>query len=125
VQTGGKVSGGELQNAIRYLKKAGYPGRDIGVYLLCGLPGQKAEEVYESIRFVQEIGAKAVIAEFSPIPGTELWEEALRVSPYPIDEEPLFQNNTLLPCRSADLDYEMYQRLKRTARASIFFDSSD
>jgi radical SAM superfamily enzyme YgiQ (UPF0313 family) len=118
-QTGGKVTGQELRNAIRYLKKAGYQGRDIGVYLLCGLPGQKAAEVLESIRFVRECGARSIIAEFSPIPGTQLWEEAVRVSPYPIEKEPLFQNNTLLPCQSVDLDYGMYQSLKRSARENL------
>lgn len=124
-QTGGKVSNMELKNAIRNLKKAGYQGRDIGVYLLCGLPDQKASEVYDSIRFVCECGAKPVIAEFSPIPGTPLWEEAVRVSPYPIDREPLFQNKTLLPCQSSDLTYEMYQGLKRMARESLPDDTTD
>jgi len=118
-QTGDKVTGQELHNAIMYLKKAGYQGRDIGVYLLCGLPGQKASEVQDSIRFVQECGARALIAEFSPVPQTLLWEDAVKVSPYPIDKEPLFQNNTLLPCQSADLDYGMYQKLKKSSKENL------
>lgn len=110
--TGGKVDNEEFLNAIANLKQAGYKNEDIGVYLLCGLPGQSAEEVKESIRFVRTCGARPIIAEYSPIPGTGLWNEAAASSPFPIAEEPLFQNNSLLPCRNPSLTYEMYQELK-------------
>jgi radical SAM superfamily enzyme YgiQ (UPF0313 family) len=110
--TGGKVDNNELIDAVVNLKQAGYRNEDIGVYLLCGLPGQSAEEVKESIRFVRSSGARPIIAEYSPIPGTGLWDEAVATSPYPIDVEPLFQNNSLFPCRNDSLTYEMYQTLK-------------
>ncbi len=70
--TGGKVYNEELEEAVRHLRHAGYRNNDIGVYLLCGLPGQSADEVIESIRFVQSCGARPIIAEYSPIPGTAL-----------------------------------------------------
>ena len=98
--TGGKVDNKEFEEAVAHLQRAGYRNEDIGVYLLCGLPGQSAEEVMDSIRFVQSSGAHPIIAEYSPIPGTGLWNEAVASSPYPIADEPLFQNNSLLPCRS-------------------------
>ena len=110
--TGGKVDNKEFVDAIANLKQAGYRNEDIGVYLLCGLPDQTAEEVKESIRFVRSCGARPIIAEYSPIPGTALWNEAVAASPYPIAEEPLFQNNSLLPCRNDSLTYERYQMLK-------------
>ena len=110
--TGGKVDNKEFIDAIVNLRRAGYRNEDIGVYLLCGLPGQSAEEVMESIRFVRSCGARPIIAEYSPIPGTELWNEAVASSPYPIAVEPLFQNNSLLPCRNDSLTYDMYQTLK-------------
>jgi radical SAM superfamily enzyme YgiQ (UPF0313 family) len=110
--TGGKVDNQELIDAVVHLTRAGYRNEEIGVYLLCGLPGQSAEEVMESIRFVRSCGARPIIAEYSPIPGTGLWKEALDSSPYPIALEPLFQNNSLLPCRNDSLTYEMYQALK-------------
>lgn len=114
--TGGKVDNKEFIYALTNLKKAGYKSEDIGVYLLCGLPGQSADEVKESIRFVQSYGARAIIAEYSPIPGTGLWNEAVASSPYPIAAEPLFHNNSLLPCRNPSLTYEMYQNLKLLTR---------
>ncbi|HAR49529.1 MAG TPA: B12-binding domain-containing radical SAM protein, partial [Smithella sp.] len=54
LQTGGKVINEELLNGVRHLKKAGYKTDEIGIYLLCGIPGQKAREVIDSIEFVQE-----------------------------------------------------------------------
>lgn len=114
--TGGKVDNLNLIDAAAHLTRAGYPNDAIGVYLLCGLPGQSAEEVMESIRFVQSCGARPIIAEYSPIPGTGLWKEALDSSPYPIAQEPLFQNNTLLPCQNDSLTYAMYQSLKLMCR---------
>jgi radical SAM superfamily enzyme YgiQ (UPF0313 family) len=114
--TGGKVKNRDLEMAIACLKHAGYHNRDIGVYLLCGLPDQEAAEVRESINYVFSRGAKPIIAEYSPIPQTALWEQAKKVSPYPIADEPLYQNNTLLPCRHDGLDYAMYRALKMLTR---------
>jgi len=115
-ETGGKTTNRQLQDAIGYLKKAGYGSEEIGVYLLCGVPGQTAEEVEESILFVKYCGARPVLAEYSPIPGTALWEESVKVSPFDIASEPLFHNNTLLPCRSEIFTYEMYTKLKQLTR---------
>lgn len=114
--TGGKVDNRELIDALVHLKRAGYRSDEIGVYLLCGLPGQSAEEVKESIHFVRSCGARPILAEYSPIPGTGLWKEALDASPYPIASEPLFQNNSLLPCRNDSFTYEMVQALKLICR---------
>ncbi len=119
--TGSKVDNKEFAEAVGHLHRAGYKSDDIGVYLLCGLPRQTAEEVMESISFVQSSGAHPIIAEYSPIPGTGLWDEAVASSPYPISDEPLFQNNSLLPCRSKLLTHEMYQGLKLMARNAYHF----
>lgn len=115
-QTGGKVRNDDLVRAIRYLKEAGYEGSEIGVYLLCGLPGQTARQVEASIHFVQSLGAKPMLAEYSPIPGTDLWDDACNASLYNLSAEPLCHNNTLLPCRSDSLTFSDYRRLKQLAR---------
>lgn len=115
-QTGGKVNNAELAEAVKNLKNAGFPVGEMGIYILCGLPGQTQEEVAESIRHVQSLGARPVLAEYSPIPGTGLWEDAVASSCYPIAEEPLFHNNTLLPCRNESLTIDSYRRLKLLTR---------
>ena len=67
-ETGGKVDNREFQEAVKNLKKAGYCGEEIGVYLLVGLPGQRAEEVKASIAFVREEGARPNLVDIPPYP---------------------------------------------------------
>ena len=111
-ETGGKVKNEELRKAVIHLKKAGYKTDDIGVYLLCGIPGQKTADVTHSIDFVLKCGAKPVLAEYSPIPGTRMWTDALMASPFDIQHEPLYHNNSLLSCRNDDFSYEVYSKTK-------------
>jgi Fe-S oxidoreductase len=118
IETGGKVDNEDLKEAVAHLKQAGYKFCDIGIYILCGLPGQSASEVRASINLVRLYGANPIIAEFSPIPGTPIWEEAVKSSEYDITGEPLFHNNSLLPCQGEQLTCEMYRELKTLARTS-------
>jgi hypothetical protein len=111
-ETGGKVQNEELLNAVIHLKKAGYQQEDIGIYLLCGIPGQKTADVMHSIDFVLQCGAKPIIAEYSPIPGTKMWSDAVASSPFDIENEPLYHNNSLLCCRNDDFSYDVYSRIK-------------
>ncbi len=113
IKTGGKVKNEELRLAVSHLKNAGYKTGEIGIYLLCGIPGQSAEEVEKSIEFVRECGAKPVLAEYSPIPGTKMWDEAVACSPFDIQREPLYHNNSLLPCRNNDFSFAAYAELKK------------
>jgi len=114
--TGGKVTTEELGQAVAYLQEAGYGRADIGVYLLCGLPGQEAREIEAGIDLVRALGAKPILAEYSPIPGTPLWDEALRHARYDIGKEPLFHNNSLLPCMRPDISTADFQALKSRTR---------
>jgi len=116
VSTGGKVTSEELGRAVAYLREAGYRAGDIGVYLLCGLPGQDAREVACGIDLVRDVGARPLLAEYSPIPGTALWDEARRHARYDIAGEPLFQNNSLLPCLSRTFGPRDVQALKNRTR---------
>jgi len=116
-ETGGKVRSGDLERALRSLRKAGYREGEVGIYLLAGLPGQAVEEIEEGIEYVKGLGGRPILAEYSPIPGTALWEQAVKASPYPIAREPLFHNNTLLPCAEKELTMDVYRELKRRALA--------
>ena len=95
VSTGGKVRRDEYETALENLRKVGYRKSDLGTYLICGIPHQTPEEVLGSIRYVDECGGVVYLAEFSPIPDTPLFDEALRISRYDLNE-PLWQNNTLM-----------------------------
>jgi len=112
VETGGKVNNRDFQRAVRNLKKVGYADAEIGAYLMAGLPGQRVEEVKESIAFVKGEGANPILVEYSPIPGTPLFAEAKRMSPFDIENEPLFHNNSILPCQWEGFTWEDFRRLK-------------
>jgi len=117
VESGRKVSNDEFTAAIRYLTEAGYDSHEIGVYLLCGLPHQEPQEVLNSIHFVRAHGARPILAEYSPIPGTSWWEEAVAASPYPLAQEPLYHNNSLLPCWAGRPELKQaYRQLKSLIR---------
>ena len=93
-----KVSEGEFEIAVYNLKKAGYEKRDIGAYILMGLPEQTISSVEDTIRFVDQVGASPYLAEYSPLPHTLLWEKAIEYSGYDLLNEPLYHNNSLLAC---------------------------
>jgi radical SAM superfamily enzyme YgiQ (UPF0313 family) len=115
-QTGGKVSNEEFVRAMENLHRAGYSADEIGVYILCGLPYQEALEAADAVRFVRSHGGRPMLAEYSPIPHTKDWKGAVSISAYPLMEEPLFHNNTLLPCSFEGFTYEMYQDIKRSLK---------
>ena len=111
--TGNKVNCAEFEQAASALRAAGFTSRQVGAYILAGLPGQQHESVRDALHFSADCGIRPVIAEYSPIPGTRMWPQAVVVSPFPIAREPLFHNNTLLPCRSSSFSLDDLARLKQ------------
>jgi len=93
-----KVAEGDFDRAVHNLLAAGFSRNEIGAYMFVGLPGQTVDSVIKTIEFVARVGVIPYLAEYSPIPHTALWEKAIRHSEYDLASEPLFHNNTLLPC---------------------------
>ena len=116
VLTGNKTTNEEFKKTVFNLRASGFLPEQIGVYILIGLPGQKPKEVEESIEFVRDVGGNPILAEYSPIPQTTIWEDAVRESRLDIAREPLFQNNSLVPFRSMYLSFESCNRLKQMTR---------
>ena len=112
---GGKLDREDLYRAVSALKKAGFEKNQIEVYLLCGLPGQSLSEMRQTIQEVKTLGLRPRLAEYSPLPNTALWDEACRVSRFPLAEEPLYHNNSLWPCLNP-FSWETVQDLKDLAR---------
>ena len=115
-ETGNKVNNQEFQRVVKSLKKAGYSGEEIGVYIMAGLPGQRVGQVDESIAFVRKTGAKPILVEYSPIPHTPLFEKAKQMSSYDLENEPLFHNNSILPCQWEGFTLTDFRRLKEGLR---------
>ncbi len=93
-----KISEGEFETAVSCLLRAGFRNNQIGAYILTGLPHQSADSVLNTIELVKRAGAVPYLSEYSPIPHTALWNDAVECSSYDLESEPLFQNSTLLPC---------------------------
>lgn len=115
-QLGNKTSAGEFIRATAILKDVGFSNNEVGVYVLAGLPGQHFQSAHDTVNFILDHGLRPLIAEYSPIPGTRLWPLAVQCSQFPIEHEPLFQNNTLLPCQSSYFTLNDLQHLKEQAR---------
>ena len=94
-ESGGKVRTGQVEKAVNCLRSAGFSRREIGVYLLAGLPGQDTGEVRDGIEFVRQIGATPFIAELSPIPGTEVWSQLEKTGQVHYEMDPVLTNNSL------------------------------
>ncbi len=110
-----KLAAGELETALANLKEAGFAKKEIGVYLLVGLPNQEDGDLEASIRRVHELGATPVLTQYSPIPGTALWSRAVQTSRYDLEADPLFHNPSIFPCWP-EFSWERVTCLKRLAQ---------
>ncbi len=110
-----KVTMRGFEAAVSHLFSAGYGPGEIEAYVMMGAPGQRIEEVEQTMRFVHEAGGVIKLADFSPIPGTAYFDAA--VEEYGLDPtEPLFQNSSALPYLVPGLS-EQYRALKDRARS--------
>ena len=107
-----KIAEGDFERGVQNLLKAGFSQNEIGAYIMMGLPGQSVDSVIETINFVANTGAIPFLSDYSPIPHTALWKKAIRHSKFDLASEPLFHNNTLLPCWG-DAQKKELPRLKR------------
>lgn len=110
-----KVTPAQFQTAMQHLRKAGFSPEQIGVYLMCAMPGQTIAEVRASIDCVVEQGGTPRLCEYSPIPGTAEWERATVSSGLPLAEEPLLQNNSIYHMISGAIPLDGLNKLKHYA----------
>jgi radical SAM superfamily enzyme YgiQ (UPF0313 family) len=110
-----KVTAAEFEQAVRCLKSAGFHPRQIGAYLLVGLPGQATASIVRSIDAVKHADIRPVLAYYAPIPGTALWNQAVASSRYALAADPLYTNNSVLPCRREPYSDRWQSELKQQA----------
>ena len=113
---GNKAGIDDLENALNFLEQAGFRRNQVVVYLLTALPNQTPEQIEMDIIAVKKLGARPSLSEYSPIPGTDLWEESLKSARFPFEDEPLLQNCTLLPCGHPALTPQRFLALKALCR---------
>ncbi|MGA2323692.1 MAG: B12-binding domain-containing radical SAM protein [Sedimentisphaerales bacterium] len=93
-QTGSKVFSEELAEAVANLKTAGAEPNNITAYQILGHPKTNVADLEESMCFVNCLGVRGMLADFSPIPGTpdgELCRKWVDM------DEPLLHNKTAFP----------------------------
>jgi radical SAM superfamily enzyme YgiQ (UPF0313 family) len=93
-QTGSKVFDDEFAGAVKTLIAAGANTSSITAYLMLGHPRFEIQNVEESMNFVNSLGIKIMLADFSPIPGTpdgKLCEKYIDMN------EPLMHSKTAFP----------------------------
>jgi radical SAM superfamily enzyme YgiQ (UPF0313 family) len=111
-----KASFAEFRDVVKRLDSAGFERNAVGAYLLMGLPGQDMKHIERDMEAVLESGATPLLAYYSPIPGTPLWEKATRVSRYDLSADPIYTNNSIFPCLEEPLPLAELSRLNRVAK---------
>lgn len=91
----GKVTREDFRRAVRALFDAGFVSRDLGAYVLAGLPGQTPAEVEDTIAFSFACGVPVRPALFSPVPHTKEFDRAVVSGLIEADGDPVLHNNTL------------------------------
>ena len=110
-----KVTLNEFLNAVSALKEAGFEKHEVGAYLLTGLPEESEQAVKSAIDLVKAQGITPILAHYTPIPHTPLWEKAVAASRYDLNADPVYANNAVMPCRKEPFSWEKLTRLKRYA----------
>ncbi len=117
--TGAKTDRNLFLKAVGLLRDEGFTQEEIGAYLLVGLPNQTCAQIEEDVNFVLEAGAHPKLAEYSPIPGTFMWDEAVSKSAFPISDDTLFHNCTLLPVALPEVNHVFLGLTRRRIRNAI------
>jgi radical SAM superfamily enzyme YgiQ (UPF0313 family) len=108
-KTGGKVYSEEFTDAVHALRAAGAPS--VTAYIIIGHPDSEEQDLESSIRFASDTGARVMLSEFAPIPGTPDGESCRR---YTELDEPLNHNKTAFTFRA--LGSDRVNRLKTLAK---------
>ncbi len=110
-QTGSKVSSEELTAAVNHLKAAGADPQNITAYQILGHPKCDIQQLEKSMQFVNSLGIRGMLADFSPIPGTPDGDQC---SKWVDMTNPLNHNKTAFPITL--LGFKETNRLKDLQR---------
>ncbi len=118
-EMGGKIYLNNFLKGVKSLKNAGFDFNELGAYILTGTPGQKPAEVIKSIDYLLDLGVRPYIAEYTPIPGTKMFEESKEFSNLDFENEPLLQNNSFLPLSNKNFTYGDLNSIKEYLKGEI------
>jgi len=110
-----KATETEFTRAVQHLQNAGFGKGQVGAYLLTGLPGQRVSSIENSIKIVLKEGLTPVLAHYTPIPHTKLWDSAVAASRYDLVSDPVLTNNAISPLRDDNFSWQELSHLKKLA----------
>ncbi|MBD3315144.1 MAG: radical SAM protein [Chitinivibrionales bacterium] len=114
-ETGYKAHPTGLRRAISKLFDAGFGGRQIGVYLMGGLPGQTPNDLIREIRFVASLGVLPKPVFLSPVPGTPLFGGYAKRFPQ-LRIDPLWHNDTFFIMQLEGWSWQAIEEIRACAR---------
>jgi hypothetical protein len=117
--TGGKVDAKTFETAVGHLVAAGFDAEAIKAYILTGLPMQRKEGVRDAIDYCFAVGVSPYLAEYTPIPHTPLFDQYRHLARYPIAEDPIYQNNALMPFAWEGFTEKDLLEMKVSLRGSV------
>ena len=112
----GKIDRDSFETTISRIRKSSFPLEKCAAYVLAGLPGQAAEDAERSVRTASSYGVRCRIAQFSPVPGSALWDESLRFSSLPLEQEPIYHNSTFFSMEWDGFTRKDLERIKSLSR---------
>lgn len=114
--TGGKSTFEMISRKVRLMVGSGFSGKQIGVYVMAGLPGQMPEHVLCELDAVASLGILVKPVFLSPVPKTRLFGQYAALHPE-ILTDPLSHNDsyfiTLLPGWDSEAVQGILDRAKR------------
>ncbi len=110
---GDKVDQCIFARAVGSFLTAGFSAEQIGAYVLIARPRQDVAAVRATVRFAHSLGITVLPAEYSPIPGTAEWREAVELGYIAADADPLLHSNHAYPCAH----WQEWEDLKQEIRS--------
>lgn len=114
-ETNAKTSRTQLCEKLNLIKSAGFKSKDIGIYVMGGLPNQTVEDVLEELSFVASLDVKVKPVFLSPVPHTKLFEHYARTFPQ-LQKEPLSHNDTFFITQLPGWSYSAIEEIKKKAQ---------
>ncbi len=111
-----KTNNRNFEKALNDLFAAGFTGKEIGIYILMGLPNQSVKDVAKTISFIKKFDVTCKLCEYSPIPGTFYFHESLKTTKIDFSGDPLYHNNSALELWSPVFNESVIKELKDMAR---------
>lgn len=113
--TSNKTGREELAQQVNRMIRSGFNVKDIGIYIMGGLPEQQPEEMLEELHYVSSLGIKVKPVFISPIPGTSI--ATIYSKQFPdINKNPLWHNDTFFITKVGGWNFDAVEEIRKTAR---------